>query len=339
MFGMFKSAVFKLTAWYMGALLIVCFVFSIPIYTVASDRLRRGAQRQTEFVRQIPSPFDDDVYVPRLIQLRDKQLENDQHQLLLSLILINVGIVGIGAYASYLFARRTLKPLERVHAAQVRFTADASHELRTPLAVMQTEIEVALRNKKLPAKEARDVLESNLEEVARLRELSDQLLGLTRAGAEPLKRVSVNAGKFVTDQMHTFSRRFKKPITVDAPKSLSLSIDKVLISQALGIIVENAVVYSGQDDPQIAVKVTKGNDNVSIAVTNQGAVIPSSDQQRLFERFYRGARATAVNPKGHGLGLSLVKDIVLRHGGGVHVSSSKKAGTVFTIILPANPQE
>lgn len=332
---MFKSAVFKLTAWYVGALVFVCLLFSIPIYSVATARLQQGAMRQTEFVRQLPAPFQDDIYVPRLERLRDKQLADDRHELLLSLFLINAGIIGLGAYASYLFARRTLKPIEKAHAAQVRFTADASHELRTPLAVMQTEIEVALRNKSLSSSEAKEVLQSSLEEVARLRQLSDQLLGLTRADAEAIKLSKTNLSKLVRDQMKTLGKRYNLTIAVDAPKDIFVMADKLLLAQAMAIIIENAVVYSGLKDPALRATVKAVDDHIALQISNKGVVIAAKDLDHLFDRFYRGANASSSNPTGHGLGLSLVKDIVTRHNGEVTAVSSKKAGTSFTLLLPA----
>lgn len=331
---MFQSAVFKLTAWYMGALVLVCLIFSIPIYSVTSSRLRNGAVRQTEFFQQLPPPYEGDNYVQRLIKLRDKQLADDRHELLLSLILINVGIVGIGAYASYLFARRTLKPIEQAHAAQVRFTADASHELRTPLAIMQTEIEVALRTKQLSSKDAKEVLQSNLEEVARLRQLSDQLLSLTRASAESIKLVKLNVAKLVSDQSQALGKRYKQKIAVTAPKELIVVADKLLLTQVLGIIVENAVTYSGLDDPKISINVSVVENNAIIQIKNQGEVIAPKDLEHIFDRFYRGSQATTHNSKGHGLGLALAKDIIARHSGTLTAESSKKSGTTFTIELP-----
>ncbi len=332
---MFKSAVFKLTAWYVGALVLVCLIFSIPIYSVTSARLRNGAVRQTEFFQQLPPPYEGDSYVQRLIKLRDKQLADDRHELLLSLVLINIGIVGIGAYASYLFARRTLEPIEKAHAAQVRFTADASHELRTPLAIMQTEIEVALRSKQLSSKGAKDVLASNLEEVARLRQLSDQLLSLTRADAESINLIKLNAAKLVRDQAQALGKRYKQKISVTAPKEVSVMADKLLLPQVLGIIVENAVTYSGLADPKVAINVSATDSSVEIAVHNQGEVISRRDLDHIFDRFYRGAQATTHNSNGHGLGLALAKDIISRHDGVLTAQSSKKSGTSFTISLPS----
>ena len=332
---MFRSAVFKLTAWYVGALLLVCLLFSLPMYSVASTRLRQGAERQTAVVRDLPDPLVPDRIVRLLERQRESQLADDRHQLLLTLFFINAVIIGAGGIASYWFARRTLQPLEAAHAAQTRFTADASHELRTPLAIMQTEIEVALRSKNLPLSEAKEILASNLEEVARLRQLSDQLLGLTRSDAEAISLVKTNLTKLIRDQMKTLAKRYNIPIPVVAEQAVYVEADKLLIAQVLGILAENAVTYSGLKNPELKVVVALIGDTVTIDVSNQGAVIAKKDILHLFDRFYRGTEATKFNPKGHGLGLSLAKDIVTRHGGTIEVTSSVKDGTRFTISLPS----
>ncbi len=334
---MFRSAVFKLTAWYVGALLLVCLLFSLPMYSVASTRLRQGAERQTAVVRDLPDPLVPDRIVRLLERQRESQLADDRHQLLLTLFFINAVIIGAGGIASYWFARRTLQPLEAAHAAQTRFTADASHELRTPLAIMQTEIEVALRSKNLPLSEAKEILASNLEEVARLRQLSDQLLGLTRSDAEAISLVKTNLTKLIRDQMKTLAKRYNIPIPVVAEQAVYVEADKLLIAQVLGILAENAVTYSGLKNPELKVVVALIGDTVTIDVSNQGAVIAKKDILHLFDRFYRGTEATKFNPKGHGLGLSLAKDIVTRHGGTIDVISSAKGGTQFTISLPSMP--
>ncbi len=328
---MFKSAVVKLTAWYVGALVLVCFMFSLPLYNIASTRLRRGAEMQTDIVRRLPEPFYNDDFIPQLEQQRERQLSKDRQELLLTFIITDGIIIILGGAAGYLFARRTLQPIQDAHEAQATFTANASHELRTPLAVMQTEIEVALRNKKLSAAEARDILASSLEEVERLRSLSDQLLGLTRAD-QPLRLQKVNLSRFVTAAVKELSKRHNVSIATAITKDVEAQVDKVLLGQALGILVDNAVNYSGEK-PEILVGLAKSEDRIHLTVHDNGLGISTQDIERIFERFYRGSNATSVKPSGHGLGLSLAKDIVTRHGGSITVQSSKKTGTTFTISI------
>lgn len=330
---MFKSAVVKLTAWYVAVLVLVCFVFSIPLYNVASARLRRGAELQTDIVRRLPDPFQSDEFIPQIERQREKQLAEDRRELFVSFVIIDSVIILIGGFAGYWFARHTLQPIEDAHEAQAKFTANASHELRTPLAVMQTEIEVALRNKKLSSSEAKEILESNLEEVERLRQLSDQLLGLTRAEA-PLKLKKVNVSRLVLDDTTKLAKRHGQEVAVSVEDKLTASIDPVLYTQVLGILVDNAVTYGGAK-PDISVALKSTSDQLLLTVSDKGPGISASEQEKIFERFYRGAQAATLKSSGHGLGLALAKDIVMRHSGDITVTSSKKSGTVFTVTTPS----
>ncbi len=331
---MFKSAVVKLTAWYVAVLVLVCFVFSIPLYNVASARLRRGAELQTDIVRRLPDPFQSGQFIPQIEQQREKQLAEDRRELFISFVIIDSTITLIGGFAGYWFARHTLQPIEDAHEAQAKFTANASHELRTPLAVMQTEIEVALRNKKLSSGEAKEALKSNLEEVERLRQLSDQLLGLTRAEA-PLKLKKVTVSRLVLDETIKLSKRHGQDIAVSVEDKLTANVDPVLYTQVLGILVDNAVTYGGAK-PDISVGLKRVTDHLLLTVSDKGPGISLVEQEKIFERFYRGAQATILKSSGHGLGLALAKDIVTRHGGSISVQSAKAKGATFTVAIPVN---
>ena len=98
---MFKSAVVKLTAWYVAVLVLVCFVFSIPLYNVASARLRRGAELQTDIVRRLPDPFQSGQFIPQIEQQREKQLAEDRRELFISFVIIDSTITLIGGFAGY----------------------------------------------------------------------------------------------------------------------------------------------------------------------------------------------------------------------------------------------
>ena len=330
---MFRSAVLKLTVWYVGALFLVCLVFSFPLYNIASMRLRRGAERQTEVVRKLPERFIPNSIVPMLERQRERQLDDDRHDLINNIVLINLVIISAGAIASYLFARRTLRPIEQAHAAQVKFTANASHELRTPLAVMQTEIDVALRDKKMSIADAREILASNLEEVERLRTLSDRLLSLTRSSDE-LKRKSIKFDAVVQAELKQLTKRYKQPITSDIAKDVMVSGDAALLRQVLNIIVDNAFAYSGVDVSAVNVVLKQSEDEVLLTISDKGVGIQPRDLDRIFERFYRGAESESAKPEGHGLGLSLARDIIERHDGTITVLSKPGKGSSFTISLP-----
>ena len=89
--------------------------------------------------------FIDDETVTTL---RQQRIDDSNARMIGNLILFNVAVLLGGGGVSYLLARRTLRPVREALESQARFSSDAAHELRTPLAVMQTESEVALRDKK-----------------------------------------------------------------------------------------------------------------------------------------------------------------------------------------------
>jgi signal transduction histidine kinase len=330
--NIFQSAVNKLTLWYVGALFIVCLAFSIPVYVISSNRLAHGAVRQAEIIQQ----FDGRVTIsPRVGILREQQLNRDRQQLLHTIILSNLIILSLGAYFSYRFAKRTLKPIEEAHVAQSRFTTDASHELRTPLATMQAEIEVALRDKKFSAKEAKDVLSSNLEEIARLRNLSEQLLGLARLDSGRLQKTNVRLSKITEDEIKTIEKRHGIHIERIVEKDLSVQGDEHLLRQLLNILTDNAVKYAGNQEPKINLELKKKDNGVLLVVTDHGIGIRSSELPHIFDRFYRGSVATKHSLNGHGLGLSLAKQIVDAHDGTIKVASQPGKITTFEIQLPS----
>jgi two-component system sensor histidine kinase SenX3 len=113
---------------------------------------------------------------------------------------------------------------------------------------------------------------------------------------------------------------------------------------ALGNLVENAVSYSSTYTRVVVdVQATRSGpevdrrDLLEISVTDQGLGIPESEQQRIFERFYRVDRARSRSTGGTGLGLSIVKHIVAGHQGSVRVWSAPGRGSTFTVTLPLSP--
>lgn len=329
---MFDSAVIKLTIWYVGVLMLVSLTFSLPVFIITSDRLEQSAIRQMEMLREEADFLrGNGVPVGLLESRRAAQVELDRRQLLNNIILENLIILVIGTMASYWFARRTLRPIERSHEAQAKFTANASHQLRTPLATMQAEIDVALRDKQLTSKEARAVLQSNLEEIGRLRKLSDQLLMLTREDD------TVETGDFdVVAALDDFfagnKRQYRLSYKKTAIKNLQVAGESVLFGEVLRILCENASRYSG--GKPVTLSLVKGRGAARVCVTDQGPGLRQEERERVFDRFYRGKDASRMHAGGHGLGLSLAQDIMQRYGGSIQVKSAPQKGSTFILVLP-----
>src|SRR5947208_13123124 len=117
-----------------------------------------------------------------------------------------------------------------------------------------------------------------------------------------------------------------------------LRVDREAMARSLVNLVNNALKYS-QDRKYIGVKLYRENGSVKLEVVDHGIGIPSNEQRKIFEKFYRVGDPLVHNTKGSGLGLSLEQHIPHAHGGDIAVARSPGAGSKFTITLPVHPAQ
>ncbi|MFA5009782.1 MAG: ATP-binding protein [Patescibacteria group bacterium] len=328
---MIDSAVLKLTGWYLAIIMALSIGFSVFLYQTYGAEFARGIRRQDAFFNEIIPRG-----LPGFEKFRQAQITEGESRLKSNLALFNLIIFIAGGATSYLFARRTLKPISEAFEAQSRFTADASHELRTPLTAMQTEIEVALRDDNLTKVDTEALLRSNLEEVARLKTLSDGLLKLARDGGSQdswkklqLKHLIAIALKSIVPLADQKSIEI-----VDQTTNVQLQGDQTSLVELLVILLDNAVKYSGPNT-KIDLTTQRSSANVSLAITDQGQGIKTSDLPHIFDRFYRADTSRSkAKTNGYGLGLSIAKKIVDAHGGKIEVKSEIGKGSTFVVKLP-----
>jgi signal transduction histidine kinase len=253
---------------------------------------------------------------------RSSQLSKSQANLLLALFYTNIAILIVAGLGSYFLARKSLKPIEKSHEAQSRFTSDASHELRTPLAVMKSELEVALRSKKLSSDEMRELLVSNLEEVNRLSDLSSMLLQLSRSEISQLDMKKIDIVKIVEKVIKSQKKLSSNRIELEVEsKSSFIRGDSASISELFVILIDNALRYSPAKS-KIQIQIFSAGGTVTTKVTNAGQGISSEDLPYIFDRFYRGEKSRSSQKEtGYGLGLSLAKNIVELHEGSIRIES------------------
>jgi len=321
---MFKSAILKLTGWYLLILMSISILFSIAIYHTAADEVGFRLDRYRNNFSQIQRPLlnGKDSF---LIVEKSEASSNIIFELFLQNIFILVG----GGLLSYLLAKRTLRTIEIVHESQTRFTSDASHELRTPLAAMKTEIEVALYDKNSTKDDLTETLKSNLEEVDRLTVLSNMLLNLSRLDDKGLDKVAINAHNIADKTISTFGTKTKL-INNKIDKNVKILGDKIAIQDLLSILIDNALKHSPKDS-KIIISSSSHDRSSQIIVTNQGK-IDSKSLPYIFDRFYREDKSRNAN--GFGLGLSLAKKISKAHKGNIRVENSIDNQVSFIVSLP-----
>lgn len=155
---------------YLAVIMTLSLVFSVIIYIITAVQLNRPLPPGEH--SQQPPELAERQFNRRL----ERRNSETRGSVVMSLIVLNGVMLLVGYWLSLLLARRTLEPIERAMRAQVQFVSDASHELRTPLTALMTTNEVALRKKTLDEKKARAVFQRNIDEVEKLRELTDNLL-------------------------------------------------------------------------------------------------------------------------------------------------------------------
>ncbi len=230
--------------------------------------------------------------------------------------------------------------LDRLDAAissQQQFVSNAAHELRTPLAIMQTEIEVALKSAE-KKDEYKEILESNLEEVQRLSHLSEHLLALTRLDANS---ETIAKEKFdITELSLTVVDRFSKLLSdkqisclIKNEKPVFIDANKLYMEHILSNLIDNSIKYS-TNKTQINIDVHQDSSRTIISISDEGNGIPKEDIPFIFNRFYRVDKSRTGKTRGSGLGLSIVKSIIDMHAGDIKVESELGKGTSIKIILP-----
>lgn len=333
---MFRSAILKLTGLYLLIIMAISLFFSLNLYRISDQEISNSLRRLQGAYERIGGPrgFMDD---PEILQERELQLISARQRLILRLFYTNMFILVLGGVFSYLLAKKTLEPIEESHKSQIRFTADASHELRSPLAAMQSEIEVALRDPKLSKEEAVKLLKSNLEEVERLKVLSNGLLELARDNGDSLPREKILVKDFIESGVRNVRESAKKKniiIETDLTQELFVFGNKDSLVELATILLDNAIKYS-ESGKKIRASFQKHSKFVEIFFKDEGFGISEKDLPHVFDRFYRVDNSRSrKHVEGYGLGLSIAKKIVEANYGKIEVYSEIGKSSTFTVKLP-----
>ncbi|WP_220474066.1 sensor histidine kinase [Aurantiacibacter xanthus] len=214
------------------------------------------------------------------------------------------------------------------------FLADVSHELRTPLTIIRGEAQVALRTCDRSWIEPQEAFDRILQQTHDLSRMVDELLliAVAEAGHLPLEREVLDLrelGAQVALDFETLVSEMGGSIRSVPGRAILAYGDHDRIRRALAALIENSLRHSpaGVD---ITVEAFATPDHVAICVRDTGPGLDFAQANRLFERFHRGE----TRGEGSGLGLSLVKALVLAHGGHTALAPHPAGGTVATLYFP-----
>jgi signal transduction histidine kinase len=232
-----------------------------------------------------------------------------------------------------------LDRLQAAFDAQRRFVANASHELRTPLSVLRTEVEVTLSDPDADVAELRRMGAVVRDATRRADDLISGLLLLAQAeGAGPAVAVPVDLSDVVGPVLalvgpEAAARGLQVRVhTAPAPTRG----DPVLLERVAGNLVENAVRHNLAGGwVEVCTAATAGA--AELRVSSSGPEVPGDRVAELFEPFRRGPVERTGAVRGAGLGLSIVRAVVIAHGGTVHADRVRGGGLTVTVHLPGRP--
>lgn len=218
---------------------------------------------------------------------------------------------------------------------QRRFSASAAHELKTPLATMLVNLEVMeLDGQIAPARMEKvlSVVKTNTERMIRL---TEDLLRLTsdkdsEMGEEVLLDEAV---AIALDELSPLLREKRLTVSVQDMAGIKMTGNRVMIYRAMSNLIENAAKYN-RDGGSIRVTAEASEHKIIVKIADTGIGIPEAELPRIFEPFYRVDRSRSRAVGGSGLGLSLVGDIVEKHGGRTLIRSIPGEGTEITVEFP-----
>ena len=243
-------------------------------------------------------------------------------------------VIGV-AFTTRAWAREA--ELSKVRAD---FVSSVSHELKTPLALIRMfgeTLESGLVEDEAKRQEFYGIIRRESE---RLTHLINNVLDTARidAGTKQFSFQSWDIVALVRDALDAYGPLFARlNFTVNAtlPSSpLALDLDRDAVAQALVNLFQNAIRYSNQSK-RVDISIEQRESEVVVSVADQGIGISSSEQSRIFDKFYRSDTKNGEAVSGSGLGLSIVRHIMLAHGGRVEVKSAPGEGSEFALVFPS----
>ena len=211
--------------------------------------------------------------------------------------------------------------------ARDRLLLDVSHELRSPLTRMKLIIEM------VHDQSAKEKLQ---QEIRELEAMVTELLESERLNSEAgsLTMVQTDLVTIVKELVVSYASAGPGVQLLAAPQNVHLVLDRHRVQIALRNLIENAIKYSRPEFGPVTLRIVMTSDAALVTVEDFGAGIAIDEQPKVFEPFYRIDPSRTRDTGGYGLGLSLVKKIMIAHGGDVLLESERDRGSTFTLKFP-----
>lgn len=271
----------------------------------------------------------------RIVIVNNSEANTDCRRLLLISILI---FAAVKAFIVFISGRMTgwiTKPARDSFRKQKEFIADASHELKTPLAVIMASAEELSKRDKPEKGSDEKLLDNILYESDRMNKLIAQLLSLSKLEeGTQLSYAEEDLSKLAEKTALAYEAvAFEQGIGIDTDisKHVNFICNKEEMEKMLSILLDNAIRHSYKDTA-VRVELKEIREHINIRIVNKGDPIPEGDEEKIFERFYRGDTSRNRTDNRYGLGLAIARSIAEKHHGDIR-ARSEDGSTVFEIDL------
>lgn len=225
-----------------------------------------------------------------------------------------------------------------VAGQQSNFLLSITHELKSPLASAMLNIQTLLKRRALPDEKVDQLLNNSQEELSRLRSLVERLLLAAKMEEQDVVHdvqeinLSETYGNIFTQYKNRDKQQHQLNQTIQP--NLRVQGDKILLETVLVNLLDNAFKYCDENG-QIDLSIKAQDKWVVVELSNDGQNISDLEKRKIWQKFYRIGDENTRSSKGTGLGLYIVKQIVVAHQGKISVADKKPSGVVFKIMLPA----
>jgi two-component system sensor histidine kinase SenX3 len=314
---------------------------------ISGDELTvRELARIVRQVRNTGEPYDAELCLPPPVEPPLRRPRRDKPG-----TDVRVRATPLGALGHVAVVLDDLSEAKRVEAVRRDFVANVSHELKTPVGALRLLAEAVLSASDDP-EAVRRFAGRIAHESTRLSRLVQDLVDLSRLqGGEPLPEPApVSLRRVVAeavDRTRLAAEAKSIRLVVVGDESITVHGHEGQLVTALSNLIDNAVAYSPEgtrvvvglrvrrtDESAEVAEVSEVAEIAEISVADEGVGIPETEQERVFERFYRVDPARSRGTGGTGLGLAIVKHVVTNAGGSVSLWSSEGVGSTFTLHLP-----
>lgn len=257
-----------------------------------------------------------------------------RHRIHVAMLVLMVVTLAFGIVVAGVTLRRALE----VARLKSQFVSTVSHEFRSPLTAIRQLVELLARGRVPTDARRQEYYDTILRESDRLSRLVENVLDVSRMEdrRKEYRSVPIETAGWLRDAVAEFRRgpgSAGRVVEAAVPDDLPVVTgDREALARAVHNLLDNAVKYSPAAEP-IGLDAEARDGWVFVHVRDRGPGIPENEQDRVFERFFRGS-GTADSVKGTGLGLAIVRHAAEAHGGSVTFESDAGTGTVFTLRLP-----